>query len=101
MHCKVLLDPTLHIHLLHGTPPPSRALQWRIVPGSAFPTAHWPAGGGSIYCDGGWFCPNSTARLECTAGHFCRQGSPEPERCPPGAACPPRTEFVENNLTGA
>lgn len=80
-----------------STPPSS---QWRIVPGSAFPIAHWPSGGGSIYCDGGSFCPNTTARLPCPAGHFCRQGSSEPERCPPGAFCPPQTEFVENNLTG-
>ena len=26
------------------------------------------------------------AGLLCLAGHFCRQGSYEPERCPPGAA---------------
>lgn len=74
--------------------------KWRIVPGSAFPAAQWDDGSGSIYCNGGHFCPNTTAMLSCPPGHFCRQGSTEPDRCPPGVACPAFTEIPENNLNG-
>lgn len=75
-------------------------LQWRIIPGSAFPIARWAAGSGSIYCDGGQYCPNTTTSLGCPRGHFCRQGEWEPARCPPGATCPPNTEVFEANYTG-
>ncbi|KAL4853041.1 ABC transporter G family member 28 [Chlorella vulgaris] len=74
--------------------------KWRIIPGSAFPIARWAAGSGSIYCDGGQYCPNTTTSLGCPRGHFCRQGEWEPARCPPGATCPPNTEVFEANYTG-
>lgn len=79
---------------------PHPAAQWRIVPGKPFPTASWAAGSGSIYCEGGSFCTNTTTALECPRRHFCRQGTTAPERCPPGAPCPAGTEFVDGNLTG-
>lgn len=75
-------------------------LQWRIIPGAAFPTARWTAGSGSLYCDGGSFCPNTTTRLDCPRSHFCRQGTVEPARCPPGVSCPPTTEIPDSNYTG-
>lgn len=74
--------------------------KWRIVPGSAFPLEPWGEGSGSIYCDGGRYCPNTTAMQGCPPGHFCRQGSTEPSRCPPGVACPAGTEIPDQNYTG-
>ncbi|KAL4448129.1 hypothetical protein ABPG75_005348 [Micractinium tetrahymenae] len=74
--------------------------KWRIIPGSAFPLDGWEQGSGSIYCDGGHFCPNTTSMLGCPPGQFCRQGSTEPSRCPPGVACPAATEIPDQNYTG-
>jgi hypothetical protein len=92
MHCSTVT----RLHLLGCV----NMLQWRIIPGSAFPIARWAAGSGSIYCDGGQYCPNTTTSLGCPRGHFCRQGEWEPARCPPGATCPPNTEVFEANYTG-
>ncbi|KAL4449383.1 hypothetical protein ABPG77_007027 [Micractinium sp. CCAP 211/92] len=74
--------------------------KWRIIPGSAFPLERWEEGSGSIYCDGGSYCPNTTAMHGCPPGQFCRQGSTEPSRCPPGVACPAGTEIPDQNYTG-
>ncbi|PRP88105.1 putative ATP-binding cassette transporter [Planoprotostelium fungivorum] len=34
-------------------------------------------------CKGGFYCPNTTAQLECPENHFCREGSTEPTDCYP------------------
>jgi len=37
--------------------------KWTVEPaGSAFPGTKWDAGSGSIFCDPGFFCHNSTSR---------------------------------------
>lgn len=44
--------------------------KWTVEPaGSAFPGTKWDAGSGSIYCDPGFFCPNSTSKA-CPCNAF-------------------------------
>lgn len=78
--------------------------RWTIVPKQAFPLAHWDlpndGGSGNLYCDGGWYCPNTTSKIRCPRGHFCRQGSIQPERCPPGSRCPELTDVPLGNYGG-
>ena len=38
-------------------------------------------------CPGGCYCPNTTVKIGCPAGYFCRQGSTSPEPCPTLATC--------------
>lgn len=47
--------------------------RWTVVPSDPFPGTWWWAGSGSIFCEGGRYCPNTTTMLDCTQGHFCRQ----------------------------
>lgn len=76
--------------------------KWGIVPPEhAFPVADWSEGTGSVYCRGGSYCPTTLRSVPCPARHFCRQGTTEPEACPPGAVCPPGTEIFDDNFTGA
>ncbi|KAL6776445.1 hypothetical protein ACKKBG_A21155 [Auxenochlorella protothecoides x Auxenochlorella symbiontica] len=75
--------------------------KWGIVPPEhAFPVADWSEGTGSVYCRGGSYCPTTLRSVPCPARHFCRQGTTEPEACPPGAVCPPGTEIFDDNFTG-
>lgn len=74
--------------------------RWTIVPELAFPGAQWDAGSGNLYCEGRYYCPNTTARVLCPRGYFCKQGSTLPEHCPPGSLCPPGTEVPLNNYGG-
>ncbi|CAB4034314.1 ABC transporter G family member 24, partial [Paramuricea clavata] len=38
-------------------------------------------------CLEGYYCPNTTTRLGCPAGHFCRQGSQQPVKCMAISSC--------------
>ena len=42
-----------------------------MCPGESYPAR----------CLEGFYCPNSTTRLPCPAGHFCREGSQKPVEC--------------------
>lgn len=45
-------------------------------------------------------CAAVWLQLPCPEGYFCRQGSTEPDRCPPGIRCLPSTEVPDNAQTG-
>lgn len=38
--------------------------KWTVEPATtAFPLTKWKAGSGTIYCDPGYFCPNTTSQV--------------------------------------
>eukprot|EP00775_Hariotina_reticulata_P010763 gene10763-10919_t len=74
--------------------------KWTIQPEDSFPRVWWEAGSGSIYCDGGSYCPNPLQRLPCKEGHFCKRGSSRMTACPALASCPAGTETPTDNWLG-
>jgi hypothetical protein len=53
-----------------------------------------------VCLQGGRYCPNTTAMLDCQAGHFCKSGSSKMQECPPLLGCPPGTESPTDNKLG-
>ena len=48
--------------------------KWTVEPAAdAFPLTHWDAGSGTIYCDPGYFCANTTSRVQATMSCTCVQ----------------------------
>jgi hypothetical protein len=45
----------------------------------------------SYLCPAGYFCPNTTSRIRCTLGSYCRAGSSYAKACPAGFYCPEPT----------
>ncbi|XP_028413905.1 ABC transporter G family member 24-like [Dendronephthya gigantea] len=33
-------------------------------------------------CPGGYYCPTTDVKIECSSGHYCRPGSVQPDPCP-------------------
>eukprot|EP00879_Flechtneria_rotunda_P031195 GHRR01034055.1.p1 GENE.GHRR01034055.1~~GHRR01034055.1.p1 ORF type:complete len:597 (+),score=153.10 GHRR01034055.1:108-1898(+) len=74
--------------------------KWTIQPSGAFPTEGWYAGSGSLYCEGGSYCPDPTTKLPCKEGYYCKQGSSKMTACPPLVSCPTGTEAPTDNWLG-
>ncbi|KAK9813958.1 hypothetical protein WJX73_006860 [Symbiochloris irregularis] len=76
--------------------------KWTIIPVAPYPGRNtwWDFGSGNLFCNGGWFCPNTTTRLPCPEGYFCRRGSESYQRCPPLMKCPQYTEVPDENHAG-
>ena len=50
--------------------------KWTLEPAAtAFPLTKWAAGSGSIFCDPGFFCPNTTAQASSFLAHPGRPSS--------------------------
>lgn len=74
---------------------------WSIIPQDAFPGVEsWKYGSGNMYCPKRYFCPNTTTKLACPRGHYCKQGSVAPQPCPIGSFCPEKTEVPLSNYGG-
>jgi hypothetical protein len=55
----------------------------RVCGGAAMPTQ---------YCQAGFYCPDPLQRKVCPEGHYCREGSQQPTRCPMLTVCAEGTE---------
>lgn len=74
---------------------------WSIIPQDAFPGVEsWKYGSGNMYCPKRYFCPNTTTKIACPRGHYCKQGSTAPQPCPLGSFCPDKTEVPLSNYGG-
>lgn len=47
--------------------------------------------GSELFCSPGAYCPSTTKKINCTAGHYCRMGSTSERPCFQLASCKPNT----------
>ncbi|PIN07861.1 Transporter, ABC superfamily (Breast cancer resistance protein) [Handroanthus impetiginosus] len=45
-----------------------------------------------IFCSAGSYCPTTTKKIQCTKGHYCRQGSTEQRACFKLSTCNPNSD---------
>ncbi|KAL8516650.1 hypothetical protein ACS0TY_015055 [Phlomoides rotata] len=50
------------------------------------------SGSAEIFCSAGSYCPTTTHKIQCTKGHYCRQGSTEQRACFKLSTCDPNSE---------
>eukprot|EP00884_Botryococcus_braunii_P009426 jgi/Botrbrau1/18485/Bobra.0072s0065.1 len=97
-----------YVNLLQSDP-------WTIVPtlqrtvrehvylmGDPMAGNYCPAGSETLDtpCEAGYFCPNSSTKILCPAGKFCKYSSRQPRNCPWLAHCKPGAESADLSLGG-